>query len=280
MTPTARRFESIIDAGVLNSRDIVFAQSLYSYYKRKGKLTSGRRKCLAGLEDRVADLRANPPAKVVASPETIALLARIDALKGASTSDWETEVLASFREQLEAGRVLSPKQITIIDKVEKVAKEVAEFDFDETTAKSFAIAVAYYRNNPPYYSNVVAAADGDPNYVPAPHILMKMISNKFVQKVIKVSNEPSRFAPGQMVAFNSTVTNNTTLYRRYCRLTGANAARNPLLDLKGMILKGDTGPVVSPAKGAKPILVLFFGQPSPISVEERFLKKAKKKGKR
>ena len=231
MTPTARRFEAIIGSGLLTSKDIEFANSLYSSYKRKRALTAGRRRCLAQLEARVADRRAHPFASE--------------------------------------------------DKIR------ADFDFDAEKAELFAAAVGYYRASPgDYWSHVVAKVDGDPSYVPSPREFQKMTANKFFQKVLAVERSAPKFTPGQMVTFNSTVSNNQAMFRRYWTSLSQNGlAANALSGvniyaLSGIILKGSAGPVINAAKGAKPTLVLFFGAQGPIMVEERHLKKAKKKGKR
>ena len=113
-----------------------------------------------------------------------------------------------------------------------------------------------------------------------------MTGNKFFQKVLAVERSAPKFTPGQMVTFNSTVSNNQAMFRRYWTSLSQNGLTANALSgvniyaLSGIILKGSAGPVINAAKGAKPTLVLFFGAQGPIMVEERHLKKAKKKGKR
>ena len=283
MTPTERRFEAIIGSGLLTSKDIEFANSLYSSYKRKRALTAGRRRCLAQLEARVADRRANP---VVPDSVTVALIDTLSA--SPSRNDWERSMLRSFREQIVIrGSELSDKQTALIEKFASEDKIRADFDFDAEKAELFAAAVGYYRASPgDYWSHVVAKVDGDPSYVPSPREFQKMTGNKFFQKVLAVERSAPKFTPGQMVTFNSTVSNNQAMFRRYWTSLSQNGLTANALSgvniyaLSGIILKGSAGPVINAAKGAKPTLVLFFGAQGPIMVEERHLKKAKKKGKR
>ena len=51
--PTYRtRLETLINNPAISGRDLDFAQSLLSYYERKGRLSAGRVKWVATLEDR------------------------------------------------------------------------------------------------------------------------------------------------------------------------------------------------------------------------------------
>ena len=276
MTPTQARFNAILNAGVLSDRDVAFARSLLASYNAKKVLTPGRRRCLESLESKVEAYKANPP--VVNG----ALAASIEALAAVSIrTAWEKDILASFVSQIKAGRSLSEKQNAIIEKIKVADAENAGWTFGPAEKDAWTKVIAYYRHNQPYFNDVVAAVDGDPNYIPTKRTYEKITGNKHGALVLAAHNAAPKYNLGEMVSFSGNITSQyrRTALRNKLRamLPDKNAAPGyfNICDLSGMILAIDPI-IVSAGKGTKRYSVLVFGASTPILVEERDLVRVKK----
>lgn len=277
MTPTQTRLTAIINAGVLSERDVAFARDLLAYYNKKKVMTAGRRVWVDRLEAKIAEIKANPP--VVAGD----LLARIDALRAVGNrSTWETDILASFHDQVKHGRKLSPKQTDLIAKIEKADADNAAWTFGTAERERWKFAVTYYRHNPPYFADAVAFYDGNPNAVPAKRMWDKVCNNKHTNIAWDSHIATPKFAAGDQVTFQSNITSSNRRYHYITALrkAGRSAGVSELdsayaKNVAGMILSADAAPVVSAAKGTKRYSVLFYGATAPILVEERDLRKNK-----
>ena len=275
-TPTQTRLNEIINSGVLSDRDVDFARSLLAYYNAKKVLTAGRRQWVDNLEAKVASLRANPP--VVNGN----LLASVEALAAVPTrTTWERDVLTSFASQIKQGRDLSPKQFAIVERLTLADADNAVWTFGPAEKDAWTKVIGYYRHNQPYFSDVVAAVDGDPNYIPTKRTYEKITGNKHGALVLAAHNAAPKYNLGEMVSFSGNITSQyrRTALRNKLRamLPDKNAAPGyfNICDLSGMILAIDPI-IVSAGKGTKRYSVLVFGASTPILVEERDLVRVKK----
>ena len=136
-------------------------------------------------------------------------------LKSGKLSAWEQDFCASINSQLIRGRKLSAKQVNLVHKIEgNVAKLVVGYDqwvkqWDEEKRKLWNIAMNYYEQNRPYFSNEVAkhkeARREEREYIPPQRTFKKIIENKYIQKIINELEKKPAFEPGSMVALRAGV---------------------------------------------------------------------------
>lgn len=200
-------------------------------------------------------------------------------LKSGKLSGWEQDFCASINSQLIRGRKLSKKQINLIHKIEgNVAKLVVGYDqwvkqWDEEKRKLWNIAMDYYEQNRPYFSNEVAkhkeARREEREYIPPQRTFKKVVENKYVQKVINELDKKPAFEPGSMVALRASVRpadlpDSRILYREIKELKATPLFVMAVLDSVG-----------SSAKGAREYSILPAGWTRTLKVQERHIKKAK-----
>ena len=200
-------------------------------------------------------------------------------LKSGKLSGWEQDFCASINSQLIRGRKLSKKQINLIHKIEgNVAKLVVGYDqwvkqWDEEKRKLWNIAMDYYEQNRPYFSNEVAkhkeARREEREYIPPQRTFKKVVENKYVQKVINELDKKPAFEPGSMVALRASVRpadlpDSRILYREIKELKATPLFVMAVLDSVG-----------SSAKGAREYSILPAGWTRTLKVQERHIKKFK-----
>jgi hypothetical protein len=156
-----------------------------------------------------------------------------------------------------------------------------EANYAEDHRERFRLACQYYRTQG-YYSNIIGNVPDDfifdksDDYRPPYADYLRMTDNKYFVKIWAAHTDYPKFPAGSMVQV---------------RASSALPQRNPLSPRVGGSSMGwgfrklagmhalvlDTSPFkpVSAAKGAKPYKVLVVGNPEPVYIEERFLKRAK-----
>ena len=239
-----------------SSRDLEFAKSLLAYYERSGRLTSGRRVWVDRLEARYA---ADAP-----DLSDAGVTARIEAVMPRTPeSSWDRGFLESVGEQNRQGRQLSHRQLEILQKIETRFSEEAinrgaawRTNYTDEMREKARIVAAYYKANPPYYGDLAASILEDDNFVPSEKQFNSLTGNKYAAKVLAAHYGEPKFAQGSKVEV---------------RKTGGYSVAGK----KGFVLKTDAEPVTSAAKGTKKYLVLPIGEPAPIMIEERHLKKGR-----
>ena len=204
---------------------------------------------------------------------------RIDnLLKCNQLTNWEQDFCLSIHSQLKRGRKLSSKQINLIHKIEgNAAKLVVGYDqwakqWDEEKRKLWNIAMNYYEQNRPYFSNEVAkhkeARREEREYIPPQRTFKKIIENKYVQKIINELEKQPAFEPGSMVALRAGVQPkdfaDRILYSEIKELNSTPLFVMAVLDSVG-----------SSAKGAREYTILPAGWTRTLKVQERHIKKAK-----
>ena len=140
------RLEALIANPAISQRDQAFAQSLLAYYERKGRLSAGRVKWVATLEDRYS------PEKLLAATEKHkTFLMRLDLLSiRCEPSSWAAGYVESLINQVKGDRRLSDRQLEILKKIE------AEHDDEAITER--AKWVESYKNDPTLRADAIVVA--------------------------------------------------------------------------------------------------------------------------
>ncbi len=258
----ADRFIALL-ARPLNKRDRQFCESLQSFYLRKGRLTAGRVRCVKQLEERYsaekmaeAAERGGPMLKRLS-----ALLTRVEG------NQWASGFVMSLSQQVQGGRDLSDKQVTILEKIERensdsaiAAKKTWHLDYDAEKRERAMVAARYYRETSNYYRDLVDKILDNPEFVPSPRQYKSITENKYAQKVLDAHYDAPKYAVGSFVAMRSSAP-------WACR---SGAGNKPCV-----VIQTNAAPIISAARGVKRYKVLPIGSARPIIVEERHLKSAR-----
>ena len=269
--PTYRtRLEVLINNPAISARDKDFAQSLLSYYERKGRLSAGRVKWVTALEERYS------PEKLLAAAEKHkTFLLRLDLLSmRCEPSSWAAGYVESLISQVKGDRRLSDRQLQILKKIEAEHDDAAiaerqkwvESYKNDPTLRADAIVVANYYMSTGYFKDTARDIINDDSFVPTYSQYNKMVKNKYAQKVLASHNAPAKYQAGQLVTFRA----NAPSTVRY--IDGAYLKRAVTL----MVIETDAAPVTSAARGAKVYKLLPVGKASTLEVEERYIMKARK----
>ena len=269
--PTYRtRLEVLINNPALSARDKDFAQSLLSYYERKGRLSAGRVKWVATLEDRYS------PEKLLAATEKHkTFLMRLDALSmRCEPSSWAAGYVESLTSQVKGDRRLSDRQLQILRKIEAEHDDAAQAERQEwiesytnnPDLRADAIVVANYYMTTGYFKDTARDIINDDTFVPTYSQYNKMVKNKYAQKVLASHHSPAKYEAGQLVTFRANAPTKT----RY--LDGGILKRNVTM----MVIETDAAPITSAARGAKVYKLLPVGKATTLEVEERYIMKARK----
>jgi len=96
----------------------------------------------------------------------------------------------------------------------------------------------------------------------------KIVLNKYAQKVITATNEDPIFVVGSLVDFRSS----------YSATSDVDGRRDVYKNApSGLLILSNNAPIISACKGAKRYKVVPIGHNEPFYVEERYLKKRKKR---
>jgi hypothetical protein len=180
-------------------------------------------------------------------------------------NSWDFGFASSLRDQVKEGRSLSPRQIEILEKSEgNYSDEVLaahkgwEESWDADKARRLQIVAAYYYRNG-YFQSIVASTMADSDWIPTQKQYSAITGNKFAQAVLTNALDEPKFAAASMVEF-----------RKAARV------RYGLRGKPALILRA-LPEVLTHAKGGKRYEVLPVGSATPVTCEERDLKKARKR---
>jgi hypothetical protein len=270
------RLEALIANPAISQRDKAFAESLHSFYTSKRRLTAGRARCVAQLEDRYS------PEKLAAAMEKgAAMLERLNAVcERTEPKSWGRGFVNSLQGQIMAGRELSEKQIKTLEKIEAEnsdeaikARDTWKLDYVDqadpawvgldVNARHYVVAqvAARYYKAAGYFQRLVNSILTDDGFVPTIEQYNKITKNKFAVKVLTAHFADPKFAPGSLVQFGATAPSALRRIKVPC-----------------VVITSNGGPIVSAAKGAKVYSVLPMGSAKTLLCEERHLKKARKVG--
>ncbi len=180
-------------------------------------------------------------------------------------NSWDFGFASSLRDQVKEGRSLSPRQIEILEKSEgNYSDEVLaahkgwEESWDADKARRLQIVAAYYYRNG-YFQSIVASTMADSDWIPTQKQYSAITGNKYAQAVLTNALDEPKFAAASMVEF-----------RKAARV------RYGLRGKPALILRA-LPEVLTHAKGGKRYEVLPVGSATPVTCEERDLKKARKR---
>ena len=269
--PTYRtRLEVLINNPAISMRDKSFAQSLLSYYERKGRLSAGRVKWVATLEDRYS------PEKLLAATEKHkTFLMRLDALSmRCEPSSWAAGYVESLTSQVKGDRRLSDRQLEVLRKIEAEHDDAAiaerqkwiETYTNNPDLRADAIVVANYYMSTGYFKDTAREVIGNDAFIPTYSQYNKMVKNKYAQKVLASHKAPAKYAAGSLVTFRANAPSSVRA------VGGAYLKRNVTM----MVIESDAAPITSAARGAKVYKLLPVGKASTLMAEERYIMKARK----
>ena len=157
-----------------------------------------------------------------------------------------------------------------------------EANYAEQHLERFRLACNYYRTQG-YYSNIIgnvpeAFIQGtSDDYRPPYADYLRMTDNKYFPKIWAAYTDEPKFPAGSMVQVRaaSALPQRNPLSSRAGAQYGRGFGFRKLAGMHALVL--DTSPFkpISAAKGGKPYKVLVVGNPEPMYIEERFLKRAK-----
>jgi hypothetical protein len=257
----ADRLKAIITNPAVSSRDQGFAESLLSSYSRRGSLSAGRKRCLLQLEERYS---AENLAKAAENPIHERLAA---AASRVAVGTWDQGFVESVTEQVKSGRQLSERQLEILTKIEaRYSPEAIEQAstwrntyLNSQKLRHDAKIVAEYYNNVGYFSDLATSILDKEDFVPTEKQYKAITGNKYAQKILKAWYDEPKYEVGSYV---------------YFRDTSPGSVRK---GIKGpcVVVKTNANAPTTAARGTKVYQVLPFSLPTPVLVEERYLKKAR-----
>tara|TARA_Y100000593_G_C4302838_1_gene334263 strand:+ start:775 stop:1605 length:831 start_codon:yes stop_codon:yes gene_type:complete len=264
------RLEALIANPALSQRDRSFATSLLGYYNRKGRLSAGRVKWVATLEDRYS------PEKLAAAAEKHkTFLLRLDALSmRCEPSSWAAGFVESLINQVKGDRRLSDRQVQILKKIEAEHDDAAvaarakwvETYKNDPTLRTDAVVVARYYKATGYFRDTATSIIEDDAFVPTYSQYNKMVKNKYAQKVLAAHHAAPKYQAGDLVQFRANAPSTAR------SLDGAYLKRGTAM----MVVATDAEPITSAARGAKVYKLLPVGKATTLMVEERYIMKARK----
>ena len=188
---------------------------------------------------------------------------------------WDRQFLESILTQLDRGRDLSHKQKETLFKVLARNNEAAELlhqnwetEYRDSHQDAAKVVAAYYATTQ-YY--VAMSREILQDKIPERLSFMRMMENKYAQKVLNEYSKPPRFEAGSHVTGRSLLDLSRAEFDEIDWVTRRDTF-GKFMKNGGFIL--DICPVIlSSAKGAKRYKILPIGAAVPIVVEERFLKR-------
>ena len=182
-------------------------------------------------------------------------------------SQWENGFVESLQEQFNKHGKLSPRQLEILERIEKQklseeargARSFWKSSYDAEKRRVARICAEYYKSAG-YFTALADSILENPDYVPSEKAWKKMCENKYAQKVIANFDAAPKYEVGSLVAFRAT----------------ADWAHRVAAGDKPCVVISAGCPVLHAAKGSKPYMVLPYPAIKPVMCQERHIKKYKK----
>ena len=259
------RLQDLIANPAIATRDKGFAESLLSYYERKGSLTSGRVSWVMTLEDRYS------PANVALNTSKGAsMLARLNAVYDRTEpASWARGFVESLQGQIMGGRELSGRQLLTLTKIETEHSDeamqlraafISDYKDNKDSMRDDMIVCANYYRPSSYFRDLSEKIVNDNNFIPSFSEFNKMTKNKYAVKVLAEHKAEPKYAVGSYVLPRS---GNYGLKRT----TGGKPC---------IVVAVNASPIVTAARGAKIYKLLPIGRAETIYAEERAIMKARK----
>ena len=162
---------------------------------------------------------------------------------------------------------LTPNQYKAFEKAEsrfspEAQKLNAEWqaEYNEEKRENMRIAAEYYMYKNQYFKDLAEKVLMVKDFVPTRKQYQSMVENKFAQKVIKATKATPKFGDKDSKLVQ-------------LRKGTPGIPRGVEQESLCLIVKPNSSPVTSDARGAKKYLVLPFGHTDAFEVEERYIKK-------
>jgi hypothetical protein len=191
---------------------------------------------------------------------------------------WTRNFCESLLEQIVKGRLLSARQVEILDQKEKVFsnERLQEEDswtssWDEEKQEIFRVCAMYYRKTG-YFGNIAQMVGSDgtiaDGYIPTKRAYNKMCNNKYATKIREAWFAEPKYPVGSVVAVRSTAPN----------YSDGQAIRkhNQGSVMPHFVIETNSKHPESACKGAKLYKIVSAGSAVPFDLEERHLKTLRK----
>lgn len=194
---------------------------------------------------------------------------RFEILLAQELDEGTRDFLTSLQNHYRKKKGLTEPQYAGFEKVESKHSPEAQRlnaawkkEYDEDKRELMRIAAHYYLADGRYFKDLAEKALNTKGFLPTRRQYQAMVKNKFAQKVIKATQEKPKFGD-----------KNTKLCQLSKTTPFADIPRGVERECLVLIVKPNSSPVTSAARGAKKYLVLPFGHTDAFEIEERYLKK-------
>ena len=179
---------------------------------------------------------------------------------------------------------ITPSQQKVFENIENkylngtVLEECAWYEnYSPEQRERAEVAAHYYAALGTFYRDLASKIIGDKKFIPSPKQYKSIVENKYAAKVIEEHYKEPLYKEQTLVEIRNLKSAPITSFLSY----PGNAIRPNLFYHYGgmtcLVLKTKVIPIRSSCKGASQYLVLPIGKQEPIIVEERFIKKHRKK---
>lgn len=180
------------------------------------------------------------------------------------------EFLESLRAGLEKWGSLTAKQISALEKIEKLSTPEAKKQAEEwvkiypTRYRNDAVVCAkYYLANPPYFSDVAKMIVRHPSFVPTESQFRALTENPYATKILKEYHRKPNYQRGDLVQIRDCATIPfylSAVKSRPC-----------------VVIDNNHGFLTTHAKGAKTYKLLPIGRKQTLLCQERWIKNFRNK---
>ena len=262
------RFDSILANPLLVGRDRAFIESLHRHWSGGKAMTSGRKFHFLKMEEKLERLAK-------AEPADAALAARLENILDLTADrSWARGFCESLKSQNLAGRTLSAKQMSTLEKIEgehtdEAIKARATWNYDyRDYLRPKAVKVAKYYKSTVYFRDLVEKIENDLRFVPTMKQFNAMVENKYAKKVLAGYEAAPKYAKGSYVTLRSTAPSKARW--------PAGVGRGKRLDNSTVCIVISTEEdIISACAGNKRYKLLPVGGAQTVTLEERHLKKAR-----
>lgn len=135
------------------------------------------------------------------------IIFRIDKLlQHNNLSDFEKTFLPSIKSYYEKKNLLSPGQLSTLEKIEAKYSDEAQAlhkawidSWNDEKKFTFKKVVDYYSSSGYYFVNILNKVRGNPEYVPTEKEYDSIVNNKYAQRFLKNADAPAKFQIGDLV---------------------------------------------------------------------------------
>jgi len=208
--------------------------------------------------------------QAIVKHDDVEIIRRIDNLLSNTTiSSNVYSFLSSIKFAFQKYNGLTTKQYSAFTKIEKSYIDVVQSselnkqwneDYANNKKEIAIICAGYYASNPPYYGDLSHRIIKDAKFIPTREQYESITTNKYALKVLHSHYATAKYKIGDLI-----------MLRASC----PEALKLRIGVIPCAIVKVNSSPIVSAAKGAKNYNILPLGKTHIITIEERWIKKAK-----